>query len=48
MSQSKSAYLSNMIGKVQKSVGVSILIIVPGDKFNELGAHLNTGVIIEC
>ena len=37
----------HMLGKVQDTMGIAILIIVPGNKFHELVIESNTGLGIE-
>jgi len=42
-----SVLVTHVVGKLKKSVGVSPLVIVPGDDLNESGAHLDSGIGVE-
>lgn len=39
--------LGHVVGEIDESVGVTPLVIVPGDDLDELGRELDTGILIE-
>jgi hypothetical protein len=40
--------LGHVVGQVDESVGVSPLIIIPGNDLYESGRELDTGILIEA
>ena len=38
----------HVVGKINKSVGVSPLVVIPGDDLDESGRKLDTSILIEA